>query len=128
MAPTMPSMPIETPVAQAMDAADYRYVGSELDLFAAATEWKSYFRRRLAPFLGEDVLEVGAGLGGTTRLLCDDGERRWLCLEPDAMLAERLQQRIAEGDLPSQCETFVGALADLPAERRFDTILYIDVL
>ena len=49
----------------------YTYVGSELDLFAAAIHWKSYVRRQVSPHLGREVLEVGAGHGGTTRVLCD---------------------------------------------------------
>ncbi len=106
----------------------YTYVGTELDLFAAATRWKAYLRRRIAPYLGADVLEVGAGLGGTTRLLCRSETRRWVCLEPDPALAARLQIEIAEGRLPSCCSIEVGTLGDGPAEAEFDSILYMDVL
>ena len=42
----------------------YHYVGDELDLFAVATRWKAYVLERIAPYLGDEVLEVGAGLGG----------------------------------------------------------------
>jgi cyclopropane fatty-acyl-phospholipid synthase-like methyltransferase len=107
---------------------DYTYVGAELDLFAAATNWKSYFRSHLEPYLGREVLEVGAGLGGTTRLLCRGRPRRWLCLEPDAALADRLAQSIREGNLPAQCEVVVATLETMDAEGPFDTVLYIDVL
>jgi protein-L-isoaspartate O-methyltransferase len=39
------------------------YIGSELELFAAATNWKAYFASVLAPFIGARVLEIGAGIG-----------------------------------------------------------------
>lgn len=107
---------------------DYTYVGAELDLFAAATRWKSYLRRRVEPYLGRDVLEVGAGLGGTTRLLCRGDHRRWLCMEPDAGLAARLEEELRERRLPDCCEVEIGTLADRPAEPEFDTLLYIDVM
>jgi SAM-dependent methyltransferase len=107
---------------------DFAYVGQELDLFAAATNWKSYFRRHLRPYLGSEVLEVGAGLGGTTRLLARGTEHRWICLEPDPRLAARVQNRIDRSELPPCCQVHVGALADLRDEARFDTVLYIDVL
>lgn len=107
---------------------DYRYVGSELELFAAATVWKSYLRRRIAPYLGADVLEVGAGAGGTTRFLCQGTHRRWVCLEPDPKLAEQVEQAIREGSLPACCTTAVGTLEQLAPAAEFDTILYIDVL
>ena len=42
---------------------DFSYVGSELELFARATRWKSYFGRRLRPYLGAAVLEVGCTSG-----------------------------------------------------------------
>ena len=45
------------------------YVGTELELFQDAVRWKAYVRRTLAPYVRGDVLEVGAGIGGTTRSL-----------------------------------------------------------
>lgn len=106
----------------------YHYVGSELELFAEATRWKAYFRAQLAPYLGLDVLEVGAGLGGTTRLLCRGTERRWVCLEPDPGLADRLKTSIGDGSLPDCCRVAVGTIAEAAALGPFDTLLYIDVL
>jgi SAM-dependent methyltransferase len=106
----------------------YTYVGSELDLFATAINWKSYVRRQVSPFLGRDVLEVGAGHGGTTRLLCDGRADRWLCLEPDGSLADRLRAAIGNNDLPDCCRMRIGTLADLDEGATYDTILYMDVL
>jgi hypothetical protein len=103
-------------------------VGRELDLFAAAKHWKSYLSRQLHPYIGDDVLEVGAGLGGTTRALCRGGHKRWVCLEPDWELAARLNRTIDDGRLPPCCEVIVGTLDSIADEAMFDTILYIDVL
>jgi SAM-dependent methyltransferase len=108
-----------------------KYIGTELELFSAALNWKSYLRRQVRPFLGRDVLEVGAGIGGTTRLLCDAGQTgRWVCLEPDRELAEALEADRASGKVPARCEVAVGT-TDSAAARElapFDTLLYIDVL
>jgi SAM-dependent methyltransferase len=106
----------------------YLYEGTELELFAAARNWKSYLRRRLAPYLGRSVLEVGAGNGNTTRVLCDGTADRWVCLEPDATLADRLIGSIGDGKLPDCCRVEVGTLAEMHPDNQFDTILYIDVL
>lgn len=105
-----------------------RYVGSELDLFAGAVNWKAYWAALVRPFLGERVLEVGAGIGSNTILLCDRPQRQWLCLEPDHLLAERLVQRTAAAPRTSSCRVEVGTLERLDPARRFDSILYIDVL
>ncbi len=106
----------------------FTYVGHELDLFSAARNWKSYFRDQLRPYLGRDVLEVGAGFGGTTRVLCRGAEDRWVCLEPDASLAARLERDIRSGSLPACCEARVDTIEGFDAAESFDTILYMDVL
>lgn len=104
------------------------YIGSELELFAEAANWKKYLKAELSPYLGESVLEVGAGLGGTTSFLCGGTARRWLCLEPDTGLAAELVSKIGSGALPGVCEALNGTIADLGADDFFDTILYVDVL
>ncbi|MDB5353145.1 MAG: methyltransferase family protein [Planctomycetota bacterium] len=107
---------------------DYTYVGRELDLFAEASVWKSHLRRQVGPFLGPEVLEVGAGHGGTTRVFCSPGFTRWVCLEPDASLAARLASAIDAGELPACCSQIVGTLDQMRERAAFDTLLYIDVL
>ncbi len=108
--------------------SEYVYPGDELTLFAHAHNWKRYFAGRLRPLLRGDVLEVGAGLGETTAALLDNRPTAWLCLEPDAALADRLRARVAGLSNAARTEVATGALADLPPDRRFDCILYIDVL
>ena len=103
----------------------YRYVGSELELFREAKNWKDYYARMIRGYLGAEVLEVGAGIGGTTKMLCRAQHDRWVCLEPDVLLVDTLK---ADPTLPAICEVRQGSLADLPTEECFDAILYIDVL
>ncbi len=106
----------------------YTYQGDELDLFAHATNWKSYWASKVRPCLGADVLEVGAGTGSNTALLRGDGSGRWVCLEPDPALARRIPHAV-EGGVPGRrIEVVTGTLDDLPPEVQFDTVLYIDVL
>jgi SAM-dependent methyltransferase len=111
-----------------MTETGFRYEGSELALFAEAIRWKAYFARILRPFAGASVLEVGAGIGGTTQALCTGAHERWVCLEPDATLAARLDERIRAGELPPFCERGTGTLQDVPEDERFDTVVYVDVL
>lgn len=108
--------------------SDPAYRGRELDVFEKAIRWKAYFGARLEPYLGRDVLEVGAGLGATTRALCDGSQRRWTCLEPDPGLAERLGRALAERTLPACCELRQGTSASIREPASYDSVLYIDVL
>jgi SAM-dependent methyltransferase len=112
-----------------MDSVEtYSYVGKELELFQHATRWKVYYAQRLRPFIAGDVLEVGAGLGATSRFLCNGDQRSWTCLEPDPSLHRQLESNLGVTPLASPGRALLGTVASLPGEDRFDTILYVDVL
>jgi len=111
-----------------VDAAETPYVGGELDLFALADNWKSYVKDEIASYISGDVLEVGAGIGATTVALHDGRARRWVCLEPDATLASRLQARLLGSVAAPTTKVIVGSLRNFTEQVCFDCILYIDVL
>lgn len=105
-----------------------QYPGEELDAFALAGKWKRYWASLVRPFLGCSVLEVGAGIGTNTQMLCGAGHSRWVCLEPDPKLLSELRRRLTISP-PAGCwESRLGTLADLGPDERFDAIVYIDVL
>jgi len=104
------------------------YNGTELELFEKAENWKAYYHNLIKDYLGQEVLEVGAGIGATTRALCGQKRTRWLCLEPDPVLGDRIGSLISTRELPSSCEVSVGVVSDLQPEETFDSIIYIDVL
>src|SRR6185295_8732942 len=98
---------------------NYSYSGNELDNAALAVNWKAYFRSRLARYIKGEVLEVGAGLGGTTVQLRDGRESSWLCLEPDASLADRLGATLRETPSSVPTRALIGDLGVLPLDARF---------
>ena len=109
--------------------SQYTYEGDELPTFAEAVRWKRYFRSKLRPWLTGDVLEVGAGQGGTTQLLYDGRQSSWTCLEPDAALAEQISAIESWHPSAGPPRVVVGTVSDAATElQRFDTIIYIDVL
>ena len=120
-------MTLSTMNEQTSQASELTYVGGELELFEHAVTWKAYFRSRLRPYLTGDVLEVGAGLGGTTRLLCDGRQRSWAALEPCPDMRRLFELRAEARPLPLPIELLPGTTADLNG-RLFDTLLYVDVL
>src|SRR5689334_9482331 len=107
---------------------DFSYSGTELDQAALAINWKSYFASRLARYVVGRVLEVGAGLGGTTVRLRDGRQTSWLCLEPDSQLASRLESTLLEHTSPVPTSVIKSDLGALGSDQQFDCILYIDVL
>jgi len=107
-----------------------KYIGSELEIFREATNWKSYWASQLSPFLRGSVLEVGAGIGGSTRALLENAPQSkiesWTCLEPDPELFKELEKASSLLEIQPSCQQ--GFLNDIPAGKVFDTILYLDVL
>ncbi|MBN8968282.1 MAG: class I SAM-dependent methyltransferase [Rhizobiales bacterium] len=106
----------------------YTYEGSELELFSKAHNWKTYWSSFLHSYLGEDVLDVGAGIGATAAVLCGNAQKSWTALEPDKNLATGLLERQRAQSVPASCTVRVGTISDLGASELFDSVLYIDVL
>ena len=106
----------------------FRYPGGELELFAAAANWKAYLASQIRPYLEADVVEVGAGLGTTARMLCTSRQRSWLALEPDPELAALAAAGFDRSPLATPCTVRVGTIASLSPTERFSAVVYVDVL
>jgi SAM-dependent methyltransferase len=104
---------------------EFTYVGSELAIFEKAKNWKVYFRGIMAPFIHGDVLEVGAGIGANTKVFSILSFESWTCLEPDRALLDRLSAELPGG---RNYEVVTGTVENLPSTRKFDVVLYVDVL
>lgn len=107
-----------------------KYPGQELDLFAEADNWQSYIRDELKDFIGGHVLEVGAGIGKITKKMITGKIDSWTCLEPDGALADRIPTTV-DCDFSTEqlkLQVIVGDIDHPACNRKFDTILYIDVL
>jgi SAM-dependent methyltransferase len=105
-----------------------RYVGRELELFSLATNWKRYVKAQIEEYLAGDVLEIGAGIGGTTLAIHDGSVRRWTCLEPDANLAKQLRTTVKKRWGVHAPDVIAGSLRALADRPSFDCVLYLDVL
>jgi hypothetical protein len=104
------------------------YKGRELELFEKAVNWKKYFGQSIRPYLHGKILEAGAGIGGTTKILCNGKQESWLCLEPDPDLFAALCEKIKNKQLPAICSARQETLSDLAVNDHFHSILYIDVI
>ena len=107
--------------------SQFTYIGTELELFARAKNWKNYLRFLLKKYIKGRVLEVGAGIGNNTKLLSNSQYSHWLCLEPDPELFQVLKDSIDSNDLIN-FKAQNGTVNSLDARQVFDSILYIDVL
>lgn len=107
------------------------YIGNELELFSFAENWKNYWSDQIVKYLGSNILEVGAGLGGTTKLLLPKVANltSWVALEPDSKLADQILPNIGEDDKnKSKVSVEVDTLEKYGEAGNFDSMLYIDVI
>lgn len=107
--------------------SQFEYIGAELKLFSIAQNWKNYISTLIDRYIKGDVLEVGAGIGRNTCLLCRPEHSSWLCLEPDPNLFQALKISIKLYGADN-CYLQNGTIDILTNEQVFDSILYIDVL
>ncbi len=104
-----------------------KYIGSELELFQNATNWKQYYGEKLKPFISGDVLEVGAGMGGTSKFLINKHVKSWAFLEPDEELLNKIKSNFT-WPKPLSIDYINGYSSGLANSAMYDTIIYIDVL
>lgn len=112
-------------------AEDAHYIGNELGLFALAENWKDYWASQVTAYLGSKVLEVGAGLGGTTSLLISKMQKldQWVCLEPDERLAGQITHTLESAHRNADKVVVENKyLATYDPSARFDSLIYIDVI
>lgn len=102
------------------------YVGTELEIFASAHNWRKYWCDLIKPHLGHRVLEVGAGIGSVTKILADQSHS-WTALEPDPQLSHQIHQWANENDA-RHVNVVTVTIAGLSKDSTFDSVIYIDVL
>lgn len=105
------------------------YIGNELELFSYATNWKAYFNSQINEYVNGDVLEVGSGLGETTKVLFSNSVASWSCIEPDEKMAQisRTNEWFIMRNNKISIKT-VSTSDLINDQSRYDCILYIDVL
>lgn len=88
------------------------YQSSELQLFQYAVGWKKYFSEYLKPYIKGSALEVGAGIGETTRYLYTN-HQYWLSLNPVYNLAQAIKDKVKERLLSNSLSVMDGTIINL---------------
>lgn len=105
---------------------DHYNASRELELLSNTPTSTRIILDVLKPYLGQNVLEVGAGLGHITTMLCEDGHVV-TALEPDTSLFQRIDTPQNANCLNTTLEDAVsqGLLAE---NIQYDSALYVNVL
>jgi SAM-dependent methyltransferase len=96
-----------------------------LDRMASARNYNAWLAGRARPYVGERVLELGAGIGTIAELLAKGSEV--VALEPDQELVAELRRRAASTPsltvVDEDAETYLGR-----ASEAFDSVVCMNVL
>lgn len=104
------------------------YVGTELELFENAHNWKQYWFDIIKPYIGNSILDVGAGIGSTAKLFSRRQLDCYIAVEPDMENVKAMQEKASLNHFNASFKCINGGIDVLDGDKLFDTILYIDVL
>jgi SAM-dependent methyltransferase len=103
------------------------YFGRDLEAMAFAPRYHQWILDTIAPHLGRDIAEIGAGSGNFTRLLAADPVRRITALEPSHNMFPQLAT-LQEAHINVQARNSLLANSPDLLTAAFDSVLYINVL
>ena len=89
--------------------------------------WRKYMRSKLSNHISSSVLEVGAGVGSTANTLYNDNIESWTSIEPNVELFNQLKINQNSGLLSKNIK-IKNCYLEGVYEKKFNTIIYIDVL
>ncbi|HLL43351.1 MAG TPA: methyltransferase domain-containing protein [Segetibacter sp.] len=106
-----------------------KYIGNELEIFSHAKNWKNYWSGKVLPYLGENVLEVGAGMGSNTRNFINNKNiKKWVSIEPDLELSRKIESNLKNEKGFNKLEVIPSFLTNYQTNIKFDSVMYIDVI
>src|SRR5882672_9631498 len=111
----------------------FAYPGRELEAMSEAPNYHRWILEIFAPYLGRNLVEVGAGLGSFSELLLGSHDCESLSLvEPSLQMYEQLearaQQLAASPRIDTYNSNFPEAAQLIKAGQEPDSIIYVNVL
>jgi len=119
--------------AEELTAAAFSYPGRELEAMAEASNYHRWILGIFEPYLGQHIVEVGAGLGSFSELILEHHRCQTLSLvEPSDGMYEGLVAHARQMNTVTQINThhatFANAAPLIKSEQVPDSIIYVNVL
>lgn len=109
-------------------SASVEYIGKDLEAMDFAERYHRWILDLMLPYMGVDIVEVGAGTGSFSRMLLSTRPSSLTLVEPSKMF-DSLEANLSTVDVPTKIrlvrDVFVNVAGDI---GRPDTILYVNVL
>jgi SAM-dependent methyltransferase len=107
------------------------YVGKDLEAMSFAVNYHRWILSSFAPYLGTRVVEVGAGTGSFSELICERRPQSLSLVEPSSMFEQLTQTAKQFGgpiDVKLYNDTFARVAMQIRAVQQPDSIVYVNVL
>lgn len=108
------------------------YVGKDLEAMSFAENYHRWILHIFNPFLGQRLVEVGAGTGAFSELILERRPESLSLVEPSEAMYGQLCERVGTMNTPTQVKTYNAIFARVADEIREagrpDSIIYVNVM
>lgn len=108
------------------------YAGKDLEAMSFAVNYHRWILSIFEPYLGSNIVEVGAGTGSFSELLLERRFKSLSLVEPSTAMYEKLCERLGESNGCGSVKTYNGIFEqvakNIKAVERPDSIIYVNVL
>ncbi len=106
------------------------YIGKDLEAMSFAVNYHRWILDEFRPYIGDHVVEVGAGTGNFSQLLLAGSPKTLSLVEPSEMFGhlQRNVSRTAETEVVLYRSIFRNVADQIVAKGSPDTVIYINVL
>ncbi len=102
-----------------------QYVGRDLEAMSFANNYHLWILKEFRAFIGNHLVEVGAGQGDFSQLLANTEPKSLVAIEPSSNLFQALEKNLKH--LPN-VRVFNKFFSEISLSQKPDTIFYINVL
>lgn len=107
------------------DKPSVDYQGRDLEAMSAAVNYHHWILDEILPFVGENVAEVGAGIGSVSEMLLERGVTKLTAFEPSHQMFAHLEATLRG---KSRARAINDFFSPGYAAEQFDSVVYLNVL
>lgn len=104
------------------------YEGRDLEAMSFAPRYHHWILDHFEPFVGNNIVEVGAGTGTFSEILLQRFNREITMIEPSQEMIAQLRRRLEQYSEHKSDNVYCGFSSELTLSKPADTFFYVNVL